>query len=98
MNNVLRKYSLEERFALRNNVTGLSTRAHEIRGKSVGVAAGWIIHNVEARTVVTSLYRIPYGYSLEKPFFLHPASWLFPSFVPTCLVSFLGGTLYRETT
>jgi len=95
LNNVLRKYSLEETFASRSNVTRLSTRAHEIRGKSVGVAAGWIIHNVEARIVVTLLYRISYGYSLAKPYFLYPASWLLPSFVPTCLVFFLSG-LYTE--
>lgn len=98
LNNALRKYSLEETYASRSNVMRLSTRAHEIRGKSVGVAAAWIIHNVEARIVVTLLYRISYEYSLAEPFFLCPASCLLPSFVSTCLVFFLDGTLYRETT
>lgn len=92
---MLRKYSLEETFASCSNITRLSTRAHEIRGKSVGVAAGWIIHNVEARIVVTLLYRIPHWYFLARPFFYILSLGYFPLlFLPALF--FTWAELYTE--
>lgn len=44
----------------------------------MGVAAGWIIHNVEARIVVTLLYRIPHWYFLARPFFYTLSLGYFP--------------------
>lgn len=67
------------------NVTRLSTRAHKIRGKSVGVAADWIIHNVEAAySCHFAVQNTPRVFPCKTPLLYIPCLLAtLPSFVPT---------------